>query len=100
MSLLFFVFVFLFIGIAFVLSLLILMQESKSLGFGASFGGDNSTSLFGSSTADIVKKITGYLAVAFIAGCLILTYWSHSLLKAPKAPEVEIESMQTPDSVN
>lgn len=94
MSLMFFLFIFLFIGIGVVLSLLILIQESKSLGLGASFGGDSSSSLFGASTADVVKKITAYLAVAFLAGSLLLTYWSHALSKAPIAPVLEIESVQ------
>ena len=97
MSLLYFLFIFLFIAVALVLSLLVLMQESKSLGFGASFGGDSSTSLLGSSTADVVKKITGGLIATFLAGCLILTYWSQSSLRAPNAPEVEIESVQPAD---
>ena len=93
MSLMFFLFIFLFIFVALLLSGFVLMQESKSLGFGASFGGDSSSSLFGSSTAAIVKKITGYLIASFIIGCLISSYWSHSLSKAPKAPEVQIESI-------
>lgn len=92
MSLMFFLFIFLFISVAVVLSMLVLMQESKSLGFGASFGGDSSSSLFGSSTADIVKKITGYLIVAFISGCLISSFWSHSILRAPAAVDTQIES--------
>lgn len=94
MSLLFFLFVFLCVGVGIVLSLLILVQESKSLGLGASFGGDSSSSLFGSSTADVVKKMTGYLAVVFVAGILVITYWSHALSRAPKAKEIEIESVE------
>ncbi|MCH9621360.1 MAG: hypothetical protein S4CHLAM20_07800 [Chlamydiia bacterium] len=94
MSLLFFMFVFLFLGMGILLSLLVLMQESKNLGLGASFGGDSSSSVFGASTADVVKKATAYLAVAFLAGCFILTYWSHALSMAPKPAEIEIESTQ------
>jgi preprotein translocase subunit SecG len=95
MSLMFFLFIFLFIFVALLLSVFVLMQESKSLGFGASFGGDSSSSLFGSSTATIVKKITSYLIASFIIGCLISSYWSHSLSKTPKAPEVQIESIDS-----
>lgn len=58
------------------LGFLILIQESKSLGFGASFGGDVGGSLFGTSTPQVLKKMTGWLAVIFFAGCLILSYWS------------------------
>ncbi|MCH9811920.1 preprotein translocase subunit SecG [bacterium] len=94
MSLLFFLFIFLYLGVAVLLSLLVMMQESKTLGLGASFGGDSSSSVFGSSTADVVKKITAYLAVAFFAGCMILTYWSHGLSKIPTAKPVEIESVE------
>jgi len=88
-------FIFLFIGIGVLLSVIVLMQESKSLGFGASFGGDSGSSLFGTSAADVVKTITAYLAFAFFAGCLLLTYWSHSLSKTQIAPETSIESIQT-----
>jgi preprotein translocase subunit SecG len=95
MSLLFYMFIFLFIGIGVLLSVIVLMQESKSLGFGASFGGDSGSSLFGSSTADVVKTITAYLACAFFAGCLLLTYWSHALSKTRTVPETSIESIQT-----
>ena len=70
------------------------MQESKNLGLGSSFGGDSSSSVFGASTADVVKKVTAYLAVAFLAGCFVLTYWSHTLSMAPQPVETEIESVQ------
>lgn len=95
MSLLFFLVIFLYLGIGVVLSLLIMMQESKTLGLGASFGGDSSSSLFGSSTADVIKRITAYLAFSFFAGCLIITYWSHGLSKIPAQKPVEIESVET-----
>lgn len=53
------------------------MQESKSTGLGASFGGgDSSDSLFGVSTPDILKKITAYLAAVFMLGCIVLSYWT------------------------
>jgi preprotein translocase subunit SecG len=94
MSLLFFMFIFLFLGVGVLLSLMVMMQESKNLGLGSSFGGDSSSSVFGAGTADVVKKVTAYLAVAFLAGCFILTYWSHSLSMAPRAVETEIESTQ------
>ena len=55
------------------------MQESKSTGLGASFGGgDSSDSLFGVSTPDILKKITAYLALIFMSGCIILSFWTSS----------------------
>jgi preprotein translocase subunit SecG len=94
MSFMFFLCVFLFVAIGVILSLLILVQESKSLGLGASFGGDSSSSLFGASTAEIVKKITAYLALIFLVGSLCITYGSHALSKAPKEQPVEIQSVE------
>lgn len=58
------------------LAFMILIQESKSLGFGASFGGDVGGSLFGTSTPQVLKKMTAWLAVVFFIGCLVLSYWS------------------------
>jgi protein translocase, SecG subunit len=56
---------FLFILLAFVLSVVILMQESKASGLGASFGGDPTQSLFGTSTADVLRTITAWLSFSF-----------------------------------
>ena len=50
---------FLFIGLCALLCFVILIQESKSLGLGASFGGDAGDSLFGTSTASVLKKFYG-----------------------------------------
>jgi len=55
------------------------MQESKSSGLGSSFGGDSASSLFGSSTADVLKRFTGYLAFFFLLMCLILSLWTNVL---------------------
>lgn len=57
----------------------ILVQESKSSGFGASFGGDSSDSLFGTATADVLKRFTGWLGVIFIVSCVFLSLWTASL---------------------
>ena len=65
-----------------ILCLVILVQESKSLGLGASFGGDSGESLFGTSTADVLKKFTGWMAFAFMALCVILSFWSGSMGRA------------------
>jgi preprotein translocase subunit SecG len=62
MTTLFYIFLFLFLGICALLSFVILIQESKSMGLGASFGGDAGDSLFGTSTAVVLKKFTAYLA--------------------------------------
>jgi len=71
------------IGLFMLLSLLlcsvILMQESKSAGLGASFGGDTGDSVFGTSTADVLKKITAWLAIIFFGSCVLLSLWTTSM---------------------
>jgi preprotein translocase subunit SecG len=79
MTFLFYVSIFVFMLIAVVLCLVILVQESKSLGLGASFGGDPGESLFGTSTADVLKKFTAWLAVIFMVSCVLLSIWSGSI---------------------
>ncbi len=59
-----------------VLCLVILVQESKSMGLGASFGGDPGSSLFGTSTADVLKKFTATLGFLFAIACVVLSIWS------------------------
>lgn len=93
MTTLFYIFLFLFLGICALLAFVILIQESKSMGLGASFGGDSGDSLFGTSTAAVLKKFTGYLAGIFMIVCLMLSFWSSSISRTNKAsiPQVEIE---------
>jgi len=79
MTFLFYTSIFVFMLIAVVLCLVILVQESKSLGLGASFGGDPGESLFGTSTADVLKKFTAWLAVIFMISCVLLSIWSASI---------------------
>ncbi|HSX10152.1 MAG TPA: preprotein translocase subunit SecG [Chlamydiales bacterium] len=79
MTILFYLFLFVFLLASVLLCLVILIQEAKSLGLGASFGGDNSDSLFGTSTAEVLKRFTAYLAGAFLIACLVLSLWSGSL---------------------
>ena len=79
MTVVFYLSLFLFIGLCALLCLVILVQESKSLGLGASFGGDPGESLFGTSTADVLKKFTAYLAVVFIASCVLLSLWTGTM---------------------
>jgi preprotein translocase subunit SecG len=63
-----------------------LIQESKSTGFGASFGGgDSSESLFGTSTATVLKKFTAYVGIIFMVTCLILSLWTTAISPTPKA---------------
>lgn len=62
-----------------VLCFVVLIQESKSSGLGASFGGEGGDSLFGTSTADVLKKFTAWLAIIFLAACVLLSLWTSSL---------------------
>ena len=74
--------IFFFVFVCFFLCFIILIQESKSSGLGASFGGESGDSLFGSSTPDVLKKVTGYLAIAFFVFCLFLSFWTSALAKS------------------
>jgi preprotein translocase subunit SecG len=79
MSFIFYLALFLFIGLSSLLCLVILIQESKSLGLGASFGGDPGDSVFGTSTADVLKKFTAYLAIIFMGSCVLLSLWTTAI---------------------
>ena len=79
MSFFYFITIALLLFVCLLLCLVVLAQEGKGGGLGASFGGDNSDSLFGTSTPAILKKVTGYLAIAFLALCVILSCWTGSL---------------------
>lgn len=94
MTFIFYVFLFLFLMGSLLLCFVILIQEAKSLGLGASFGGDQSDSLFGTSTAEVLKRFTAYLGSAFLVSCLILSLWSGSLGRShdllPKVENVPV----------
>lgn len=79
MTFLYYFAIILFIILAALLCFVILIQESKSTGLGASFGGEAGESLFGTSTADVLKKFTAWLAVVFFAFCIILSLWTNAL---------------------
>lgn len=76
MTFIYFLAIGLFLLLCALLCFVILIQESKSTGLGASFGGDASESLFGTSTADILKKFTAWLGVAFLISCVFLSLWT------------------------
>jgi preprotein translocase subunit SecG len=96
MTTLFFICLFLFLFMCVILCFAILIQEAKSLGLGASFGGDNSDSLFGTSTADVLKKFTAYLSGAFLTVCLLLSVWSGTLARKENVtPLPETEAVET-----
>lgn len=69
----------LFLILCVLLCATILVQESKSTGLGASFGGDSGDSLFGTSTADVLKRFTAWLGVIFICSCVLLSMWTATM---------------------
>lgn len=75
----------LFLLLCVILCGVILMQESKSSGLGASFGGDAGDSVFGTSTADVLRKFTAWLAFIFFAACLVLSLWTSSIARSRTA---------------
>lgn len=82
MTFLYFFFIALFLITCLLLCLLVLIQEGKGGGLGTTFGSsDSSDSLFGTSTPEILKKVTAYFATAFVAACLILSFWTGSLAR-------------------
>lgn len=93
MVVLYYIVIALFLVCCFVLCSVILMQESQSMGLGASFGGDAGDSVFGTATADVLKRATTYLAAIFIGACLVLSLWTSAMdyTKRTSAPPV-IES--------
>jgi preprotein translocase subunit SecG len=91
MTVLFYVFLFLFMLLCVLLCFVILIQEAKSLGLGASFGGDGGDSLFGTSTAEVLKKFTGYVAGTFLVTCLLLSFWTSTLGRSQSAVVNPIE---------
>lgn len=93
MSALFYIVLFLFVALCALLCFVILIQESKSLGLGASFGGDTGDSLFGTSTATVLKKFTAYLAGIFLITCLILSLWTSSIARSKAQLNVNIEEI-------
>ena len=93
---------------AVILILLILLQSSRSAGMGL-FGGGASQTAFGSSSADVLTKITGALVAAFLLITLGLAFLKIDRTDNPtpasgvdviKAPEKTNEGADTTDKNN
>lgn len=82
MTFFYFTAIVLFMLLCVLLCFVVMIQESKSTGLGASFGGDAGDSLFGTSTADVLKKFTAWLAVIFVVSCVLLSLWTAGLGRA------------------
>ncbi|MFZ4099245.1 MAG: preprotein translocase subunit SecG [Chlamydiia bacterium] len=86
----------LFYFVSLILVLSILVQESKSSGLGASFGGDAGDSIFGTSTPDVLRKFTAWMAIVFVILCLMMSLWTSHLGRTYQAPrETTIEQVQS-----
>lgn len=79
MTFLYFFAIGLFLLLCVLLCIIVLVQESKSTGLGASFGGDTSDSLFGTATADVLKRFTAWLALIFFVSCVLLSLWTTAM---------------------
>ncbi len=88
----------LFIGLSGLICLVVLIQENKSAGLGAAFGGaDSGSSLLGTSTPQFLKSLTAGLAIIFMALCVLLSFWTASLGDSRAAArEVMIEETTKP----
>ncbi|MAZ44420.1 MAG: preprotein translocase subunit SecG [Legionellales bacterium] len=74
---------FIHVVVCFALIGLVLIQRGKGSDIGAAFGSGASNTVFGSAGAnDFLSKVTAYLAVAFFALSLSMTYLTHAHLKA------------------
>lgn len=96
MMFLYFFTIALFMILCILLCIVILMQESKSSGLGASFGGEASESLFGTSTADVLKRFTAWLAFIFVVACILLSLWTTALGSSKSsAPAFTMEHIES-----
>ena len=95
MTFLYFFTIALFMLLCILLCTVILLQESKSSGLGSSFGGEASESLFGTSTADVLKKVTAWLIFIFLVACIILSLWTAALGRTKNsAPAFTMEHIE------
>jgi preprotein translocase subunit SecG len=85
----------LFLVLCVLLCFVILIQEGKSSGLGASFGGDNASSVFGTATADVLKQFTAWLSAIFLIACVLLSLWTSALGRAKEsAPAFTMEQIE------
>lgn len=96
MTFIFYLAITLFLILCVMLCFSILIQEGKGGGLGASFGGgDAGESLFGTSTADVLKQFTAWLTVIFLASCVLLSFWTESMARTKSdIPAAAIESIE------
>ncbi len=96
MNILFYLALSLFLILSLFLVVFILLQESKTTGLGASFGGDAGGSLFGTSTADVLKKITAWMIGIFLLSSIFLSIWSSFDFAKSEKSNIEQVQEKTP----
>jgi preprotein translocase subunit SecG len=84
------------------LLLIVLMQRPRSEGLGTAFGSAVTDTLFGSSTGNVLTKITTWLGIIFFATTLSLAYlYSHQRTKgtgiAEEIKKEEAAAQPAPD---
>ena len=84
----------LFLLLCLLLCGVILLQEGKGSGLGASFGGDAGDSLFGTATADVLKRLTAWLVTIFLVSCLVLNFWTESMGRPQTLSPSPIEQIE------
>lgn len=94
MSFMYYLCLTLFMVVSFMLCAVILMQESKSSGLGSSFGGDATSSMFGTGTADVLKQFTAYLAALFFIACILLSIWTTTLGRTQSSGSTVLEQIR------
>ncbi len=82
-----------FLILAILLVILILLQSDKSAGMGIL--GGSSQSAFGSSTADVITKITGVMVAIFMLGSLGL-----SVLESYRTNQIEKEFISSDSDIS
>lgn len=100
-----------FIGTAVSLSVLILLQQSKGAGIGASFGAGASATVFGAKGAgSFLYKLTRFLALVFFVSALAMGYLQNKDAKGisilqqtqlemkKEVPAVDVPSSSTDNS--
>ena len=93
MSIVYYFALIVFVIISMVLCCVILIQEGKSMGMGASFGGEAGESLFGTSTADVLKRFTAWLAAIFMVSCVVLSLWTAALGRSHTQSDLIVEEV-------
>lgn len=84
-----------FLFLCLVLTGVILVQESKSSGLGASFGGDAGQSLFGVAAPQILKSFTAWLAALFMLLCVLLSFWTSLRGREPLSASTVVEDVES-----